>query len=83
MIALVVTTDGLPLAYEVMKGNTSDRTTLPGFLKKIEEQYGKEATKLMTFTRSMAGFNWSFKNEMEDIILVCDLYEKKCKKEKY
>jgi transposase len=28
VIALVVTTDGLPLAYEVMKGNTSDRTTL-------------------------------------------------------
>jgi transposase len=41
VIALVVTTDGLPLAYEVMKGNTSDRTTLPAFLKKIEETYGK------------------------------------------
>jgi len=41
VIALVVTTDGLPLAYEVMKGNTSDRTTLPGFLKKIEDTYGK------------------------------------------
>jgi transposase len=41
VIALVVTTDGLPLAYEVMKGNTSDRTTLPGFLKKIEVTYGK------------------------------------------
>ena len=41
VIALVATTDGLPLAYEVMKGNTSDRTTLPGFLKKIEETYGK------------------------------------------
>ena len=24
-----------------MKGNTSDRTTLPGFLKKIEDTYGK------------------------------------------
>ena len=41
VIALVVTTDGLPLAYEVMKGNTSDRSTLPGFLKKIEDTYGK------------------------------------------
>jgi transposase len=41
VIALVVTADGLPLAYEVMKGNTSDRTTLPGFLKKIEDTYGK------------------------------------------
>jgi len=41
VIALVVTTDGLPLAYEVMKGNTSDRTTLPAFLKKVEDTYGK------------------------------------------
>ena len=41
VIALVVTTDGLPLAYEVMQGNTSDRTTLPGFLKKIEDTYGQ------------------------------------------
>jgi transposase len=28
VIALVVTPDGFPLAYEVMHGNTSDRTTL-------------------------------------------------------
>src|ERR1700674_3988333 len=41
VIALIVTPEGFPLAYEVMPGNTSDRTTLPAFLKKIEEQYGK------------------------------------------
>jgi transposase len=41
VIALVVTPDGFPLAYEVMNGNTSDRTTLRGFLKKIEDTYGK------------------------------------------
>ena len=41
VIALVVTPDGFPLAYEVMNGNTSDRTTLPDFLKKIENTYGK------------------------------------------
>jgi transposase len=41
VIALVVTTDGFPLAYEVMDGNTSDRTTLRGFLNKIETTYGK------------------------------------------
>ena len=28
VIALIVTPDGLPLAYEVMAGNTSDKTTL-------------------------------------------------------
>ena len=41
VIALVVTPDGFPLAYEVMNGNTSDRTTLRDFLKKIESTYGK------------------------------------------
>src|SRR5271167_3177814 len=32
--------DGFPLAYEVMAGNTSDKTTLRAFLAKIEAQYG-------------------------------------------
>lgn len=41
VIALVVTPDGFPLAYEVLAGNTSDRTTLKEFLNKIETQYGK------------------------------------------
>jgi hypothetical protein len=41
VIALVITTDGFPLAYEVMDGNTSDKTTLRGFLQKIESTYGK------------------------------------------
>ncbi len=41
VIALVVTPEGLPLAYEVMEGNTSDKTTLRQFLDKIERQYGK------------------------------------------
>jgi IS4 transposase len=30
-----------PLAYEVMDGNTSDRTTLRSFLAKIESSYGR------------------------------------------
>jgi len=41
VIALVVTPEGFPLAYEVMPGNTSDKTTLPEFLQRIEDQYGK------------------------------------------
>ena len=41
VIALVITPDGLPLAYEVMDGNTSDKTTLRGFLDKIETLYGQ------------------------------------------
>jgi transposase len=41
VIALIVTPDGLPLAYEVLSGNTLDKTTLRDFLAKIEKQYGK------------------------------------------
>jgi transposase len=41
VVALIVTPEGFPLAYEVLAGNTSDKTTLAEFLKKIEEQYGK------------------------------------------
>jgi len=41
VIALVITPDGFPLAYEVMDGNTSDRATLKLFLEKIETTYGK------------------------------------------
>ena len=41
VIALVVTPEGLPLAYEVLPGNTADKTTLRDFLDRIERQYGK------------------------------------------
>lgn len=41
IVALVITPEGFPLAYEVMDGNTSDKTTLRGFLSKIEDLYGK------------------------------------------
>jgi hypothetical protein len=41
VIALIVTPEGFPLAYEVMAGNTADKTTLEGFVEKIERQYGQ------------------------------------------
>lgn len=41
VIALIVTPQGFPLAYEVLPGNTIDNTTLRDFLRKIEERYGK------------------------------------------
>ncbi len=41
ILALIVTPEGYPLAYEVLPGNTSDKTTLKGFLEKIEKLYGK------------------------------------------
>jgi len=40
VVALVLTPEGFPLAYEVLAGNTADKTTLRGFLQRIEAQYG-------------------------------------------
>jgi transposase len=42
VIALIITPDGLPIGYEIMRGNTSDKTTLRATLQKITDQYGKE-----------------------------------------
>jgi transposase len=41
VIALVVTPNGFPLAYEIYPGNTNDTSTLKDFLGRIEAQYGK------------------------------------------
>jgi transposase len=41
IIALIVTPEGFPIAYEVMPGNTADKTTLKTFLERIEKQYGQ------------------------------------------
>ncbi len=40
VIALVVTPEGLPLAYEILPRNTADNTKLKGFLAQIEARYG-------------------------------------------
>lgn len=40
LIALIVTPEGFPLAYEVMAGNTAENTTLEAFVERIERQYG-------------------------------------------
>ena len=52
VIALIVTPEGLALTYEVMDGNTSDKTTLSVFLAKIESQYGK-ANRLWLMDRGI------------------------------
>jgi transposase len=41
VIALVVTPEGFPLAYEVLAGNTADKTTLKLFVQTIEAHYGR------------------------------------------
>ncbi len=49
--------------------------------ERFEEEFGVDAAKEMTFTRNLAGFDWSFQNEKEKIVLVADYYEKKTRKE--
>ena len=41
VLALVVTPEGLPLAYEIMAGNTQDQQTLPAFLAQLEALHGQ------------------------------------------
>ena len=50
--ALIVTPEGFPLAYEVLAGNTSDKTTLGDFLAKIEKQYG-DANRIWVMDRGI------------------------------
>lgn len=52
IVALIVTPEGLPLAYEVLAGNTSDKTTLRDFLRRIETQYGK-ASRIWVMDRGI------------------------------
>ena len=53
VIALIVTPEGFPLAYEVLPGNTSDKTTLEDFLHRIEDQYGR-ANRVWVMDRGIA-----------------------------
>jgi transposase len=63
VIALVITPEGFPLAYEVINGNTSDRTTLRGFLEHIEKTYG-QARRVWVMDRGIP--NEALLKEMRD-----------------
>jgi hypothetical protein len=41
VIAVVLSPEGFPLAYEIMPGNPGDKTTLKAFLQKIQAQSGQ------------------------------------------
>jgi hypothetical protein len=55
VIALVVTPEGLPLAYEVLPGNTADNQTLRQFLAKIEAQYERRVVAPSTYQVGLVG----------------------------
>jgi Transposase DDE domain len=52
VIALVVTPQGFPLAYDVLAGNTADNTKLKDFLVRTERLYGK-ARKIWLMDRGI------------------------------
>ncbi len=52
VVALVVTPEGLPLAYEMFPGNTADKTTLRGMLETIRRRYG-EAERIWIMDRGI------------------------------
>ena len=71
-----------PLARDSHKGDGRFCGELhPMTRDEFEDEFGSKVTEDMKFTRSLSGFDWSFQNEQEEIVLVCDYYEKQCKKE--
>ena len=51
-IGLVVTTDGIPLGYEVFDGNTHDSTTVEEIVEAMEAKYGR-ANRVWVMDRGM------------------------------
>jgi transposase len=51
-IGLVVTTDGIPLGYEVFDGNTGDSTTVEEIVEAMEAKYGR-ADRVWVMDRGM------------------------------
>jgi hypothetical protein len=51
-IGLVVTTDGMPLGYEVFDGNTGDSTTVEEIVEAMEAKYGR-ASRVWVMDRGM------------------------------
>lgn len=71
-----------PLARDSHKGDGRFCAELhPMTREEFEKEFGTKVTENMKFTRSLSGFDWSFQNEQEEIVLVCDYYEKQNKKE--
>jgi hypothetical protein len=51
-LGLVVTTEGMPLGYEVFSGNTGDSTTVETIVEAMEEKYGR-ASRVWVMDRGM------------------------------
>lgn len=74
-----------PLARKPHKGDGRFATELfPKAVHEAEEIYGKDILKDVKFTRSpnIESFNWSYRNQKEDILLFGEHYRKRMKKTK-
>lgn len=70
-----------PLARKSHKGDGRYAAELyPMTEQQFIDEFGEEAAKEMTYTKGLSGFDWSFQNEQQKAVLVCDFYEKKKKK---
>lgn len=72
-----------PLARDSHKGDGRFCAEIyPMTRDKFTQEFGKEMADKMKFTKSLSGFSWSFQNEQEEIVLICDYYEKQSKRVK-
>jgi hypothetical protein len=70
-----------PLAQKPHKGDGSYCFELfPRLKTDFEREYPDIDVSKLSFTKAIEGFNWSYKNERDDIVLICDYYEKELQK---
>lgn len=69
-IGLVVTTDGIPLGYEVFAGNTNDSKTVETIVQAMEAKYGR-ASRIWVMDRGMVSEkNLAFLRERQGFYIV-------------
>lgn len=72
-----------PMAQDSHKGDGKYCFQLyPKTKKDFEAHYGSKITETMSFSKSVEGFSWSYLGDSEDIVLICDYYEKQMKQMK-
>ncbi len=72
-----------PLARDSHKGDGRFYFELyPMTRDDFDAEFGSRVSDSMSYSTNISGFSWSYKSEREDIVLVCDFYEKKKRKTK-
>lgn len=72
-----------PLARKSHKGDGNFCFQFfPKEAEEAEKEFGSKVTKGLKFARSFSGFNWSYRANRKEIVLMCDYYQKEFKKEK-